>query len=134
VSNILHSSESNEYYTPSQYIESARIVMGSIDLDPASCEFANETVMANEFYTKEDNGLVQQWHGNVWLNPPYGKSIDQNGKKKSNAMLWSQKLIREHNENGIQAILLVNAVTACKWFKPRGEKDEPKDNRYTKSM
>ena len=23
------------------------------------------------FYTKVENGLVQIWHGNVWLNPPY---------------------------------------------------------------
>ena len=33
-----------EGYTPEKYIESARLVMGSIDIDPASNEYANKTV------------------------------------------------------------------------------------------
>ncbi len=35
-----HSATNNEdeYYTPACYIESARLVMGGIELDPASCE------------------------------------------------------------------------------------------------
>jgi hypothetical protein len=86
---LIHQSKSNEWYTPSEYIEAARLVMGSIDLDPASCEYANETVMAGEYFNKEDDGLSQSWFGNIWLNPPYGRV----GGNDSNQSLWSNTLI-----------------------------------------
>ena len=50
----LKSSTSNEWYTPAQYIEAARLVMGSIDLDPASSALANETVKATEWWGVDD--------------------------------------------------------------------------------
>jgi hypothetical protein len=60
-----------DYYTPWQYIESARYVMKGIDLDPASCDEANKIIKARIHYTKEDDGLKQEWHGRVFMNPPW---------------------------------------------------------------
>ncbi len=60
-----------ENYTPSKYIEAARSVMGGIDLDPASNMLAQETVKAAEWYDESENGLLQDWQGRVFLNPPY---------------------------------------------------------------
>jgi ParB family chromosome partitioning protein len=65
----------NEWYTPAEYIEKARRVLGTIDLDPASCDEANKTVKATEYFTEEVDGLSQEWHGNVWLNPPYSRDL-----------------------------------------------------------
>lgn len=61
----------NEWYTPGKYIEMARTVMGAIDVDPASNDYAQNTVKAGKFYTAETNGLDKDWSGNVWMNPPY---------------------------------------------------------------
>jgi hypothetical protein len=96
----------NEWYTPSEFIESARLVMGSIDLDPASSELANKTVRSAVFYSKEDNGLDKPWLGNVFLNPPYAQPLMNQ---------FADKLLNELG-NIKQAIVLINNATETKWF------------------
>lgn len=61
----------NEWYTPARYVELARTVLGHIDIDPASNDHAQKTVKATTYYTQETNGLDKEWHGKVWMNPPY---------------------------------------------------------------
>jgi ParB family chromosome partitioning protein len=103
---VSHNSVENEWYTPSKYIEAARTVMGSIDLDPASCELAQETVQAGQYFTIDDNGLTKEWRGNVWLNPPYSKE---------SIGLFAAKLVEE-TANLSQAIVLMNNATDTHWF------------------
>ena len=103
---VVNNSGNNEWYTPADYIELAREVLGTIDLDPASCDYANETVQATKYYTKADNGLEQDWYGNVWMNPPY--SSDLIGK-------FADKLI-DSLSNISSAIVLVNNATDTSWF------------------
>jgi len=77
--NIRHSSATVEHYTPPEIVEAARFTLGHIDLDPASCAKANTTVRANRWYGLVDNGYLQTWEGNVFLNPP-GGWCDANGR------------------------------------------------------
>lgn len=97
-----------EWYTPAPYIEAARAVLGIIDLDPASCETANQIVKAERYYTKEDDGPVMPWWGNVWMNPPYAAAPIARFAKK----------LREEFEAGAvsAAVVLVNNATETKWF------------------
>lgn len=111
----------NEWYTPQKYIEAAREVMGSIDLDPASCALANETVKADTYYTKENNGLELPWYGNVWLNPPYSneQSIPgmSGGKLKGSTGLFIDTLLDYFIAQEVeQAIVCLNADTCRTWF------------------
>ena len=112
---VLLSSISEEWFTPPQYIQAAREVMGTIQLDPASCAEANEIVKAFRYFTKEQDGLKQDWTSStIFLNPPYGKQ-----NNKSNQSLFANKLIQEYKAGNVeQAILLVNFCGSYKWFEP----------------
>lgn len=108
-----HLSGSNEWYTPKAYVEAVRQLMTGITLDPASCELANQTVKASNYYCIENDGMAHPWAGNVFLNPPYG--LDDDGE--SNVALWTAKLVSEFQAKRIaEAVLLVNATTERKWF------------------
>ena len=96
----------NEWYTPEKFIEAARSVMGSIDIDPASSELANKTVKATVFFSKDDCGLNRDWIGNVWMNPPYAQPLMND---------FAAKLV-EQLPNINAAIVLVNNATETKWF------------------
>lgn len=98
----------NEWYTPVEYIEAAREVMGAIDLDPASSEKAQSAVKASEFFTAQRDGLSQAWHGRVWMNPPYSQPLIAN---------FIEKLIVEAAEGRVeQAIVLTHNSSDTAWF------------------
>ncbi len=105
---VEHNSGNNEWYTPIKYIELVRKVLGAIDLDPASCEYANKTVGATKFFTSENDGLKKNWHGRVFLNPPYGRKLI--GK-------FIDKLKTEFVQGHIsECIVLINNATETTWF------------------
>lgn len=105
---ISYNSGNNEWYTPSEYIEAARSVMGKIELDPASSELANETVQAGRFFTVQDDGLKQGWSGKVWMNPPYSSELIGQ---------FCNKLASHYSASDItEAIVLVNNATETTWF------------------
>ncbi len=112
--------KSNEWYTPARYIEAAREVMGSIDLDPASCIQANWVVKAGMYFNQEENGLIQPWWGNVWINPPYGRIRPElTGSTHSFQKLFAEKLLYEYGQGHIkQAILLSLGNPNSVWFQP----------------
>lgn len=113
---VQHSSQSSDWFTPARYAEAAREVMGDIDLDPASCVEANAAIGARKFFTPEDDGLAQPWHGRVFLNPPYGRTT-LNGVVRSSVEVWTHKLRHEFSIGNVsEAILLVNATPAQRWF------------------
>ena len=107
VAHVSHNSGNNEWYTPKEYIEAARLVMGTIDTDPASSEIANKTVKATRYHTAEEDGLSWDWDGNVWMNPPYSQPLIGE---------FCDKLLTDFNIGMVvNAIVLVNNATDTKW-------------------
>jgi len=99
--NVIANSGNNHWHTPPNIIQAAREVMGQIDLDPASDRRANTLINAAKYYSPDDDGLIQEWRGRIWLNPPYSRAL---------LPQFATKLAAEIADgNIIEAIVLVNA-------------------------
>lgn len=97
-----------EYYTPIEFVDAAREVMGSIDLDPASSEKANKLIKALRYYSEDS--LNKSWFGNVWLNHPFSRV---------NNPLFIKHLVDWYeSREGLQACCITFAATSEKWFRP----------------
>ena len=108
---VKHSRETNEQYTPAPIIEMCREVLGTIDLDPASCELANKCVKAKKIFTQED-GLAtfeQQWHGNVFMNPPGGQGLILRGTgyRSNPTLFWAKLMHAWHVEKTVHAAIVL---------------------------
>jgi ParB family chromosome partitioning protein len=105
---VLRNTGNNEWFTPNYIVEAARKVMGHIDLDPASCQLANERhVCADTFYDATNDGLDNSWFGRVWMNPPYSGGL---------LPKFIDKLELELSVGNVkQATVLVNNGTETRW-------------------
>lgn len=54
------------------------------------------------YYTKEEDGLAQEWTGRCWMNPPYGREIG----------LWVKKAY----ESKATVVCLLPARTDTRWW------------------
>lgn len=102
--------DGDEWYTPLPYIAAAREVFGGpIELDPASCEFANQVVQAERFFTKKDDGLKQEWIANtLWMNQPSSDPLVRQ---------FTSRLVDEFAAGRVkQAVMLQNSATDTEWF------------------
>ena len=93
------SSNTDEWATPQDLFDKLDATF-HFTLDPCA---TSENAKCAKFYTKEQNGLEQDWGGAViWCNPPYGREI---GK-------WIQKCAKHR---GV-AVMLIPARTDTRWW------------------
>lgn len=105
---VANNNGNNEWYTPPAYIEAARKVMGSIDVDPASSELANKIVCATTFYTEKEDGRRRTWAGSVWMNPPYAQPLVSDFCDLLVKKFWAKEVT--------QACVLINNATETGFF------------------
>lgn len=95
----LTSSNTDEWATPQDLFDTLDATF-HFTLDPCATP---ENAKCAKFYTKEQDGLKQDWGGEViWCNPPYGREIGE----------WIQKCA-EHR--GV-AVMLIPARTDTRWW------------------
>lgn len=100
---LFFSSKSEEWETPYCIFRELGFEF-EFTLDPC-CTKA--TAKAEKFYTKEDNGLVQDWGGEtVFVNPPYGRKVGE----------WVKKSLEESKKPNTTVVMLLPARTDTAWF------------------
>lgn len=101
--NVFRSSETMEWETP---MDLFKILDDEFHftLDPCATEKNHK---CEKYYTKEENGLLQNWGGNrVFCNPPYGRQIHK----------WVRKAYEESLKDNTIVVLLIPARTDTTYF------------------
>lgn len=99
----LFSSNTDNWATPQNFFDELNSEF-HFNLDPCANE---ENHKCETYFTKEDDGLSQNWGGNcVFCNPPYGREI---GK-------WVEKSYIESQKENTTVVMLIPARTDTKWF------------------
>jgi phage N-6-adenine-methyltransferase len=68
---VYASSETCEWATPQEFFDRLN-EQHHFELDVCATP---ENAKCERFFTKEQDGLKQEWTGRCWMNPPYGREI-----------------------------------------------------------
>jgi phage N-6-adenine-methyltransferase len=99
----LFSSAKTTWETPPSLFHSLNAVW-RFTLD-AAASFENAKV--DHFFTEEQDGLAQDWGGEiVWVNPPFGKGIER----------WVQKAYEESQKRGTVVVMLLPVRTDTRYW------------------
>ena len=98
---VMFSSKSNEWATPQSFFDQLNKEFG-FTLDPCC---THENAKCEHHYTIEEDGLSQNWGGQiVFCNPPYGRDLPK----------WVKKCHDESRQATI--VMLIPARTDTRWF------------------
>ena len=92
-------STNTEWGTPMYLFKEIEKEFGEFDLDPCA---SKENAKCKKYFTKEHDGLTQNWQGKVFMNPPYGAELP----------LWMEKA----RKSGCFVVCLVPSRTDTKWW------------------
>ena len=100
---VMFSSKTDEWSTPQDFFDELNKEF-DFTLDPCATP---ENAKCEKYYTKEDDGLKQDWSGEtVFCNPPYGRAIKN----------WVKKCYEESKKPNTTVVMLIPARTDTSYF------------------
>ena len=100
---VMWSSRSDEWETPHDVFNDLNEDLGPFTLDVCATP---ENKKVDLFFTRKENGLVQDWGGHVcWMNPPY-----------SEVHKWVRKAYNESRKPNTRIVCLLASRTDTRWF------------------
>lgn len=98
----MFTSSADDWTTPDDFYQLLDSEFG-FTLDP--CCYA-ETAKCARYFTKEDDGLRQDWTGSVFMNPPYGREIGA----------WVRKAYEAAQTTADVVVCLIPSRTCSQWW------------------
>lgn len=100
---VMYSSKTDNWATPQDFYDKLDSEF-HFTLDPCADKNNHK---CKKYYTKEDDGLLQDWGGEtVFCNPPYGRQISK----------WVEKCFNESRKDKTIVVMLIPARTDTKYF------------------
>ena len=100
---LMFSSNTDLWATPQSFYDKLNDEF-RFNLDPCATP---ENAKCEKYFTKEVNGLTQNWGGyNVFCNPPYGRELSK----------WVKKAYEESLKPNTTVVMLIPARTDTKYF------------------
>lgn len=98
----MFSSKSDEWETPQELFDELNKEF-NFTLDPCATD---ENHKCEKYYTIKEDGLIQDWSGEVvFVNPPYGRAIK----------MWVKKCHDEYVNNNTVVVMLIPSRTDTIW-------------------
>lgn len=95
---VMFSSKTDLWETPQDFFDNLNREFG-FEVDVCAL---SSNAKCKKFFSPSDDGLVQEWKGVCWCNPPYGREIG--------------KWVKKAYESNATTVLLLPARTDTKWF------------------
>ena len=92
---VMFSSKSDKWGTPQEFFDRLNAEF-NFDIDVCATEFDHK---CEKYFTPEIDGLKQEWLGNCWMNPPYGRE----------QVKWLYKAVEEGKSNTNLVVCLIPA-------------------------
>ena len=99
---VLFSSKEEKWATPQDFFDKLNDEF-HFTLDVAA---SPDNAKCANYFTEEQDGLVQSWGHTVWCNPPYCCKTG----------LWVKKAYEEHQRTGCTVVMLLPSRTDVRWF------------------
>ena len=110
-------SPNDSIYTPAEVFQRLNL---TFDLDVCAPEGGLSWIPAKHHFSLKDDGLIQDWFGLVWCNPPYSKPLP-----------WVEKFI--DHKNGVMLTTVARSkATQLYWSKADALSFMPSNFKFVK--
>ena len=106
----LFSSRTDEWATPDDFFQKLDDEF-HFDLDVCATP---ENAKCKRYFTKEQDGLKQEWKGTCWMNPPYGRQISLWVKKALDSARGGDRRLPSPREDGYGMVAWLCHSPSCR--------------------